>query len=663
MATFNDGNFLYTITSSTEVSVAKINSSTPSGSAIIPSTVVNGITTYTVISIGDNAFVACSALTAITFAPISSVASIGSYAFGSCPNLASITIPNSVTSIGDSAFQNCTALETVIFDTNSNVTTIGVSAFENCTSLISITIPGYVMSIGDSAFRECNKLASVNFVPNYNMTSIGNNAFYNCGALTSITIPPLVASIGNNTFRNCSLLESITFSPISSVTSIGEAAFYNCSALASITIPPGVTSIGGSAFTNCAALTSINIPPGVTSIGANAFAFCSLLETIIFDPLSSITTIFSYAFDGCGSLKSINIPPGVTSIRDSTFFNCYALTSITIPPSVTSIGASAFKNCSALENIYFYGNIPTLGTDCFLGTASTNTAYYMNSATDTTTLTPLFSNVVQLKYISENGGIALNNITATTATIKWNQVQNIIKGSFTGTLKYTITLNSSSTLFRADNIESFTFTNLQPTTSYQYTVSYEINPFLEIVSDSFNTNGMISTICFIGSTLIHCDQGYMKIKDINTKKHTIQGNKILAITKTSFAGKSLIKIEKDALGMNVPNRDTIMTEQHCIAYKNRLIESHKMLGEKITRVAYQGEIMYNILMESHKIILAHNMPVETLHPDNLIAKIYRDFNYGDLTPLRKLVIIKKVNTVMKKKMEALKNTQRMFQIV
>ena len=35
------------------------------------------------------------------------VTCIGSYAFGDCSNLASITIPNSVTSIGDETFDGC----------------------------------------------------------------------------------------------------------------------------------------------------------------------------------------------------------------------------------------------------------------------------------------------------------------------------------------------------------------------------------------------------------------------------------------------------------------------------------------------------------------------------------------------------------------------------
>ena len=74
-----------------------------SGDIVIPETVNYEGISYSVTSIGWEAFFRCSGLTSITIP--NSVTSIGDYAFGYCSGLTSITIPNSVTSIGDYAFE------------------------------------------------------------------------------------------------------------------------------------------------------------------------------------------------------------------------------------------------------------------------------------------------------------------------------------------------------------------------------------------------------------------------------------------------------------------------------------------------------------------------------------------------------------------------------
>ena len=71
--------------------------SSASGDIIIPSSVTYNGKTYSVTSIGKNAFYYCEALTSITIP--NSVTSIGDWAFRECSSLTSVTIPNSVTSI------------------------------------------------------------------------------------------------------------------------------------------------------------------------------------------------------------------------------------------------------------------------------------------------------------------------------------------------------------------------------------------------------------------------------------------------------------------------------------------------------------------------------------------------------------------------------------
>ena len=76
-----------------------------SGAVTIPASVTYSGKTYSVTSIGNDAFKACSDMTAIVIP--NSVESIGESALDGCSGLRSLMIPNSVTSIGDYAFSDC----------------------------------------------------------------------------------------------------------------------------------------------------------------------------------------------------------------------------------------------------------------------------------------------------------------------------------------------------------------------------------------------------------------------------------------------------------------------------------------------------------------------------------------------------------------------------
>ena len=44
--------------------------------------------------------------------------------------------------------------------------------------------------------------------------------------------------------------------------------------------------------------------------------------------------------------------------------------------------------------------------------------------------------------------------------------------------------------------------------------------------------------------------------------------------------------------------------------------------ENVKKVKYNGEILYNVLLEKHDKMVVNNLICETLHPENRIAKLY-----------------------------------------
>ena len=360
----------YLLNSSTNTAtVARYTSSTNNnpnaaytGNITIPASVSYGGTTYTVTSIGDEAFKECTGLTSISIP--SSVTNIGGWAFEGCTGLASINLPVSVTTIGDDAFWCCTGLTSI--NIPSSVTAIGHGAFSGCTGLTSVSIPASVTTIGNYAFAGCEGLASIK-------VEAGNIAYdsrENCNAIIETASNTLVAGCMNTTVPN-------------SVTAIGDYAFLGCTGLTSFTIPTSVTAIGDYAFSDCSGLASIKveagntaydsrencnaiietasntlvagcmnttIPNSVTAIGDGAFLGCTGLASISIP--ASVTTIGNRAFYGCTSLTSINIPSSVTTIGYKAFLDCTGLKSISIPASVTKIGDYAFLGCTGLTNIY-----------------------------------------------------------------------------------------------------------------------------------------------------------------------------------------------------------------------------------------------------------------------------------------------------------------------
>jgi hypothetical protein len=130
--------------------------------------------------------------------------------------------------------------------------------------------------------------------------------------------------------------------------------------------------------------------------------------------------------------------------------------------------------------------------------------------------------------------------------------------------------------------------------------------------------------CFPAYTPVLTDQGLINISNINTQIHTIHNQRIVALTHTYNIEKSMIMIKKNAIVFGVPNIDTVITQNHKILYGGKFVEAFNLINHKsIYRIPYNGELLYNILLDNHTYMVINNLICETLDPNSLLAKLHK----------------------------------------
>ncbi len=130
-------------------------------------------------------------------------------------------------------------------------------------------------------------------------------------------------------------------------------------------------------------------------------------------------------------------------------------------------------------------------------------------------------------------------------------------------------------------------------------------------------------ICLVAGTPILTDQGILAIEKIDPMVHTINHKRIVAVTKAISPEKHLVCFEANSMGINCPTQRTIMTPGHEVLYKGKLVQSKHFVGRLsgVYTMPYNGkDILYNVLQEHHGLMRVNNMVLETLHPENKVAK-------------------------------------------
>ena len=252
---------------------------------------------------------------------------------------------STTTNTNHGAFEGMTSLTNVTFASN-NVTRIGAQAFKGCSNLATISLPSSVSYIGNKAFEDCNKLNTINL---QNVSYIGNSAFKS--AFSSIPTSSVelnvekVNYVGQNAFESTSGLKTINFANNTVLQTVSASAFLN-SGITSLDLSQAtkLLTISNNAFQGCASLTEVKVPKSLTSFGTGVFGGGSGSNSTATTSLTTIdlsatqvTQLPNSLFQGCSSLSNVKLPAGLTEIGQSAFQGTTSLTTIAIPSTVKRI--------------------------------------------------------------------------------------------------------------------------------------------------------------------------------------------------------------------------------------------------------------------------------------------------------------------------------------
>ena len=444
----------------------------------------------------------------------------------------SATIPNSVTSIGNGAFEDAWYLASITIP--DSVIELGVDVFKGDDNLLSATIGSGITTIPYRTFAYAKHLTSVT-IPS-SVTRIESTAFYQTSSLASITIPNGVTYIGEEAFGQSEGGGLTSVSIPDSVTYIESNAFSGAARLTSVTLGNGITAIRSGTFQYASSLASINIPNSVQWIGNNAFRYTpdSLTYSYCGSVLTpqALTNAFGDRTNSCtpttasisaGSVQNSQVATFSSGVTEAEIpatnelpsiklnFGGTAPTAVTFVPLASNpapLTSTPFKvtGSTKIVDIQISGSFTGLATVCLDGAATDSVFHftggqwvelanrtYANGQVcgDTTSFSPFTAALANTSPTAPTAVVA----TATgkrSATISFSAPADNGGTAITSYTAISTPGSISKTLTQAAG-GAFTFDNLQPATSYTFTVTATnaVGTSADVTSNSIKTDSLV----------------------------------------------------------------------------------------------------------------------------------------------------------------------------
>lgn len=389
------------------------------------------------------------------------VTEIENGAFMFSKNIATVTIPSSVTKISTGEWPTISykAAKLTAFEVSTDNTVYsskeGLLLNKAANTLLqyppakadaNFKVPDGITTLGSESFYRVPALTSidVNQVTTLTEKCLDNN--YN---LKQFTIPKSLTSIPDGAIADCPISKYVVETGHTVFSSDDNGVVFNTDKTklllyptgrtdATYTIPSTVKEIGGSAFFGASNLTSITIPSTVKTLGESAFAWCPKLATVTFTETASIEELPKTCFNQDVALTTITLPSSCKIIDGDAFLNCTGLTTVNVPngSQLTTLSSQCFKGCN-LTSFNFLGScdLTTIGNEVFRG--MTNLKSFVLPASVTTLGQNAFRNCSNLTsftfasdaQITEIGSGALADCGITDITLP-SSLQKINSESF-----------------------------------------------------------------------------------------------------------------------------------------------------------------------------------------------------------------------------------------
>ena len=649
---------------------------------------INGTSNTLLIDIDDNAFSGRNITTVIIG---NYVEGIGVNAFKNCAQLTNVSIGSGIQTIGAGAFLNCQNLQTVkipskMYNTcNSAYFSSGYAIKYNYYCVLSAFNEDGILTAYDVESQldvgtNFNSPISITF--DTSVSIIDDNAFNGNPYVDNIIITPTIITIGNYAFANCTRMESLVCvgGEESLLYSIGEYACYNCKELSTVVLPLSLLKIGTMAFVECPNLYSVVLPSVFDysyMTNTTAYFVTTNQENVGWDsstPDDATGTFFTFNFEMApGYFCSYSYEKTIYINQQNEKYNQEQAQEAAKRSFWENIGWDIFTGLALVVTTIVTDGIADFAVTALLGEAEAAVsagAYIARKLLMGTVASGVEIGKDRLvAYDNNTGGVdpftdagsvdashdegSWRATFAFTTTKRINvdtlsayvetQVSSTIVGLFgdrfindppivectqTGVNQYAVTLTLDIDFATVTDADKTIIENVVNPAIVSF-----VNPnYTAPANDAPTTNVSLANICFPANTPINTDQGVVSIKKIDPVFHTINKNRIVAITQTITLAKYLICFKRDSLGKNYPAEDTIMSKEHKVYYMGRMIEAKHFVGrvKNVYKIPYHGEILYNVLMERYNKLKVNNLICETLHPENVVAQLYSgNFNEPD----------------------------------